>query len=466
MYKRIIFLLVALFIFATAYAIHQLNYFSNIVTKHQTHAPPPPVINPKTDETIPSPVTPPPPENLPTPELTPSKPASGIRWKLIDQRNFSELVSLESYHPYYVIHVEQYGARGDGINLDSSYIHDCWIRLAKQTPHTVKWELEFTPSPKAIVAALRPEGVVFTHNAEGISLVPYQNNTLTITRSGTELGIVLNGNELNRTIDVDDRTPLLVKANIFPVVLISTKLYFGNGENLSTPPQPKPGIELPPEWEIVYTEDFSKASSVDVFEAYPDPNCFRWDKKFQALELNPNNLKEGYIMLKKSLPGDLRVRFRARSANNGTPPRFGCMLGLAGTLLQEDGYFLEWNNFNHIQIKKVNVQMVDTSNSFHDSPDHDGWRNFAVQRLGGTLSMQNEGREVLKWKDTSPYQDNAHDLFLFYFWSSHFKIDDLIIERNKLDPLKPRADQPAVNTNYEQGMRDPKPGTTDSTGSF
>ena len=86
------------------------------------------------------------------------------------------------------------------------------------------------------------------------------------------------------------------------------------------------------------------------------------------------------------------------------------------------------------------------------------WMSFMAQRVGATITMFTEGREVLKWTDPYPPKGPEHDLFAFYSWRVHMEYDDLVIERNALDPVRPMPDHPVFPRNYLDGFRDrPEP---------
>lgn len=404
-------------------------------------------------------------------------------WRLVDERSFSGREPITSYLPFYVIEAGESGRytadklirwrhyddepevdyRPDNeFLLDASRVFDRWVRISSNSPHTVKWEIAFQSVGGGYVVSVEPDGIVISANgeAEGFSILPSEENVVVLERAGGELKVTLNGRD-TRTVSLPpgDRAPLRVTAQVRPVVLRRMKLFLGNGEDFSPPPEPVPGV--PPRWVEVYREDFSDPKSIEMFEGYPQNILF--GHADAALTLGPKKelgVDEGYAMLKLSLPGDVRISFRARSMMPDQPPFFGLMLALKGRLRKEDGYFVEWNYWQ-VQIKKKNSRVAGKEVSYPVGGGKGEWIRFRVERTGSTITMFTEDKEVLSWTDTHPFTDSAHDLFTFYIWRVHMEFDDIVIERNTLDPVQPRPDHPVFPENYLEDLRNGTPAPTD-----
>jgi hypothetical protein len=181
-----------------------------------------------------------------------------------------------------------------------------------------------------------------------------------------------------------------------------------------------------------------------------------WNKTEKCLEFGETKDglgREIYVMLKKSLPGDLRVSFRARKAPLASSFALGALISLEGSLKIERGYFLEWNPWRTQIQNKTAGKTVQDGNTLPEKITNGEWGLFTFERRGGKLSMSVEGKTVLTWTDPTPYAKDTHDLFSFYLWDSRIQLDDLVIERNPRDTLKPRADQPATEGNYVRDNR-------------
>lgn len=447
-----------------------------------THQPPP--VKPHKEQRQPDQ----PAETAPTPDIEPPappepEPVPDTEWILVDQRQFSGRKPLADYLPYYVIQAGEVGRhnRGDLILwhhyqdeqpveyrpdeeflLDCSRVFDRWVRLTKQAPHTVKWLVEFHAVGGARGLRIEPNGVVLTQDFpdEGFEIFADRQHMVAMERVGGALKVSLDGGKpITKEVDPDDREPLRISAQVVPAVLRTSSLYFAKGEGLSPPPEPK-GQAVPPEWEVVYSQDFSDPASVKSFTGWPAAGLFEWAADSKALRMGPREdigIEEMYVMLQRSLPGDLRIRFRARSIEEGQPAFFGLMLFLKGGLRKEEGYFVEWNYWQ-VQIKRKNIRVAGKEIGYGKPSGNKQWVNFMVQRVGHTITMFTEGKEVLEWADPYPFRDSEHDLFCFYIWRVPMEYDDIVIERNANDKILPRADHPVFEENYIQGLRNPDEG--------
>ena len=405
-------------------------------------------------------------------------PDQAIEWKLVDERPFNGKKAKAEYLPLYVIEADDIGVGGTQkvINwqhyedepevayhpeneflLDASRVKDRWIELTKQAPHTVKWQLVFMSTDDTCAVTLTPDGVIAGRDpgGKGIGITAGVEHTAVIERSGKTLMVTVDGDKkLAEDIEPTDRAPIRFTAQIRPVLLRQTRLVFGNDERLSQP-QAVPAVKTKPEWEVVYKENFADKNSADNWQIYPRGGALEW--KDEALSMAPvidMGVEEVYALLKMSLPGDIRVSLRARSMMKGQPAFFGIMVFLKGTLEEEDGYFVEWNYWQ-VQMKKKNIRVAGSAVGYPNAPSENGWMHFSMERVGSTLTMYTEGKEVLTWTDPHSLNDRDHDLFTFYSWRVPMEFDDIVIERNKLDLVKPNDEHPVIPENYERGVRHP-----------
>ena len=379
---------------------------------------------------------------------------------------------MSTYRPYYEIQADPIGANDtstviqwhhypdeplieyhpdDEFLLNSSRVFDRWIRLGKEAPHTVKWEIQF--SGGAFSAVLDANGITIGRDEEGqgAPLAPDKQHTLAMTRIGKKLSFIVD-DQPAREIEVaeDSRAPLRIAAQVQPVRLQHTRLWFGNGEKLAPPPAAKAGAA--PKWEKVFAEDFSKPESLDKFLITDAGNVFKWDKDAKALEMGPGNDENTLVLLHKPLPGDVRVTFRARSMLKGQPAFFGLYLGLKGKLGKGDGYFIEWNYWQ-VQIKKRGTRVAGEEVAYVIK-EANQWMKFSAEKVGAVITMYTDGKKALTFTDDNPLSGADHDLLSFYSWKVPMQFTDLVIERNVNDTTVPRADDPAVPANYLNGERD------------
>ena len=404
-------------------------------------------------------------------------PAS-VQWKLVDERAFNGKKEKASYLPLYVIEADEIGRVNtdkvvrwrhyedeeevayrpeEEFLLDASRVTDRWIELTKQAPHTVRWELVFVAAADSYAVTLSPDGVTVGKDpgGKGIAITPGIEHSLVIERLAGTLEMTVDGDK-KRAVEVEqtDRAPIRFTAQIRPVLLRRTKLLFGKDEGLGETPAATPEPQKP-EWEVVYKEDFSEQKSIENWIAVPAGTKLEW--RDNALLLEPaigGNSEEVYGLLKMSLPGDIRVSFRARSMTEGQPPFFGIMTFLKGVLEEEDGYFVEWNYWQ-VQMKKRNARVAGLTKQYRDVSREGGWMQFSMERIGSAITMYTEGEKVLSWTDQHSLNDRDHDLFTFYSWRVPMEYDDVVIERNKLDLVKPNENHPAIPQNYEHGIRHP-----------
>ena len=410
-----------------------------------------------------------------------------VTWSLENEQQFNGRKRIADYHPYYVIHADELGCSDnsktiqwhfyndeplveyhpdDEFLLNSSRVMDRWIRLSKQAPHTIKWEIQF--SGDARTATVDEDGITVGHDPEnnGIALMPDKQHTLVAIRAGKRLTVTIDDRP-SKEIEVaaDSRTPLRLAAQVTPVRLHHTRLWFGNGEKLAAPPPAKEGA--PPKWEKVFSEDFSTEDSLKNFLVTDAANDFKWDKEAKALQMGPakeQQIDDTFILLHKSLPGDMRLSFRARSMLKGQPAFFGVFVGLKGKLSKCDGYFIEWNYWQ-VQIKKRRTRIAGQEISY-DNKDPNAWMKFSLEKAGSKITMYTEGKKVLTFEDDNPLKGSEHDLLSFYSWRVPMEFSDIVIERNALDPTVPRAEDPALPDSYLKGGEIQKPPVVPPMGEF
>jgi hypothetical protein len=217
--------------------------------------------------------------------------------------------------------------------------------------------------------------------------------------------------------------------------------------NAEAEPPPKPVVQPTTsdrKWEIAYKDDFSAAASVKNYTPYRDSELL-WNEKHQAMNLKAGpQSREAYAAVHKSLPGDLRVRFRALRRKNAPEVSVGIIFGCQGSLQVEHGYFVEWAG-GTAHVKRQKAEQIRVQAPTPDTKDR--WVNLELQRVGATIRMFVEGAEVLNWTDPQPMADSEHDLLVFYVWDESTLIDNLVIERNPDDRVTPRAEDPATKEN-------------------
>jgi hypothetical protein len=208
-------------------------------------------------------------------------------------------------------------------------------------------------------------------------------------------------------------------------------------------------------WQVAYKDEFNKPESIKKYALLSlsnPPGELEWHEKHKAMMLrnNDNGGGEIFAAVRKSLPGDLRVRFKAMCRKSETEVSIGIMFSVAGALRTEDGYFAEWAG-GSTKLKKHNIQQAGEQAPTPQTADR--WVNLELRRIGAKITMYMEGKEVTAWTDDQPVQGAQHDLLSFYVWSETTLIKDLIIERNANDPLKPLTDDPAADDNMLRGLR-------------
>ena len=193
--------------------------------------------------------------------------------------------------------------------------------------------------------------------------------------------------------------------------------------------------EAEAKWEVAFKDAFDDAAAprrvvqsgtgtVEYFEA----------KK--ALLLKSENGNEIFAGIRAALPGDLRVRFKALRPKTSKNVSIGLFFNVSGVPGEMDGYFAEWAR-GLAQIKREHEVLESVDAPTPETGDR--WVNLELRRVGGTITMLMENREVLKFDDAAPPADAEHDQCTFYVWSDETLIRDVVIERNANDTIKPVA---------------------------
>ena len=350
-----------------------------------------------------------------------------------------------------------------GLYLEAMAGKESSFGLAEQVPHTLKWEITFTLNHTGgwDTQIVRCSEKCFFIGAKGLlnepGLVPLKQHTLTIERAGKTLSYVVDGG-LSKIlkISLDDRTALQAVSGMKDLTINQSRLYFNKGEELSAPiivPE-KAMPTKEPQWKECYREEFNSPDSAAQFLKVHGGEI-QWYEKYKALLLRANETDENsdvYAVIHKSLPGDLRVRFKALRSKSATELNIGLLFSIRGALDLEEGYFVEWAH-GFAQIKK-HTHLEKRAEAPTPSTQ-DRWVSLELRRVGPAITMLMEGKIVLEWIDRHPITGSENDLFSFYLWSDQTLIDDIMIERNLNDPIMPLPDDPATEGNVLQSVRHP-----------
>ena len=406
------------------------------------------------------------------PSATPAVPlADG--WELQNECSFAaEIPAIKArLAPWYTAEFDDNkNSNNDhlGILLAADTGHQHYFRMTERAPHAVRWELhiemsweggferrwQFTEKGCYISAGK------FRQEGEDRITTDDPPCDMVIEREGEELRYYIDG-ALKKTLKVpaDDRTPLQAGSELFGYLVINARLYFKKGEKLSDPPA-KPAAAAPAaeaKWKRVFEDDFKTVESLKRYSKFNSGELV-WNEKFHGILLK--NTEEGgdiYAAVHQSLPGDIRVRFRALRRKDAKDVSSGVMFNLQGALKKMDGYFVEWAE-GSARIKKQGHMEKKT-----DAPTpatDDRWVKLELTKVGGHIELLMEGKQVLVWDDPHPIQDAQHDLMSFYVWSEQTIITDLVIERNTNDKTPVMDDDPAVEDNivnsHRTGQEQPK----------
>jgi hypothetical protein len=402
-------------------------------------------------------------------------PGADGAWELQSESNFAAEVPAikERLAPWYTAEfLDNKNSNNDhlGLLLAAGTGRQHYLRLTERIPHSFRWELRLEMSWEGGF----DRGWQFTEKGCYIGAGEFRKagddrittddppSDMVIERDGEELRYFIDGN-LKRTLKVsaDDRSTIQAASERFGYLVVSARLYFKKGEKLSDPSEKKPVSAAAPidiKWKQVYADDFKTAESLKRYYKFSSGEL-DWNEKYRGLLLK--NTEEGgdvYAALHQSIPGDVRVRFRALRRKDAREVSIGVMFGLQGGLKRMDGYFAEWAE-GTARLKKQGHLEVKVEAPTPETKER--WVNLEVRKIGGHIEMLTEGKPVLAWDDPHPIQSAEHDLMSFYVWSEQTIITDLVIERNAADKIEPLKDDPATEDNIVNSRRDGKESNAD-----
>ena len=327
----------------------------------------------------------------------------------------------------------------DALQLNSSRVNDCWVQLAGDLPHSLRWELEVRVLSTNVMLVPEPNGIVF----QVAGALP----GLAITAGWHRVCLDREGNKL--TVRIDDtgeavtfvppaaRTPLRLTVRRTPLVWL-------RGSALYAFPEEPMGAAAGAQaqtlstnivWQEVYRQTFDTAESVKDFARESTNSILAWipEEKCLRLALDPaSRRQDAFATFHWGLPGDLRIRFRARNAGP-SDQFFGVLINCRRILPQEDGYYCEWNRGWLRRIKKADVQRC-IARPYEPEDRSPHWADYVLERAGDTIRMSKNGKPSLTWIDPDPIVDPAFGSFSFYNCNpTPMDFDDLVIERNARD---------------------------------
>ncbi|MBA2482181.1 MAG: hypothetical protein H0V44_16085 [Planctomycetes bacterium] len=320
--------------------------------------------------------------------------------------------------------------------------------MSERCPHAVKWELTIIdPSRDERGAFMGYQNKTVAFDERGCSLIstspdaamPLGPNVVVFERFDGRLTCSLNG-LVTKSFDVgaQDRVPLRVFAELAAVAIVRARVYTNGGEDLQDPPAKPAAAAVEPTWVEVFRNSFDAPASME--RILPWAGDIAWREEQQALLVGiAAEHQDAFAAIHGSLPGDLRIRFRTLRRKSAPQVSIGVFLSTDG-LTAMDGYFVEWGR-GMAQVKKRRNIEKHVEAPTPNTPDR--WVRCEVSRIGGTIAMRLEDEPILTWTDPHPPRDDRHDLCCFYVWGDSTLVDDVVIERNAADPIRPRADDPA-----------------------
>ncbi|MFH0938972.1 MAG: hypothetical protein V1899_06805 [Planctomycetota bacterium] len=381
---------------------------------------------------------------------------TATQWALKSDLNFQlKPIENKDLEPWYTTNTGN--VFSDGLYVDGRYYDKRYLSLHACSPHTVKWELKIQPGSKSAWHGGGERGWQFTEDGFYIvardsrvpgTVTPNQVYDLSIEREGDQLRYLVDDKPgITLTISDTDRTPLMAASEHYDFRILQARLFFKVGEDFSdAPPSPVAALKEP-RWEVAYQDNFNDPECINRYFKMKGGELV-WHEKYKALWLKNDPGKDIYTAVHKSLPGDLRIRFRALRNKFANQVNIGVLFCVNGALLHEQGYFAELAH-GHAQIKKRNHIQKRVSAPTPPTPDR--WVNIELRRVGPQITICIEGKTVLEWTDPHPFRSSANDLFAFYTWHEQTIVDDLMIERNADDPVKPLADDPLARGNMRTG---------------
>jgi hypothetical protein len=238
----------------------------------------------------------------------------------------------------------------------------------------------------------------------------------------------------------------------------------------TSPPTVTPGPNPTPtpapasnevKWQVVFKDTFDTADSVKKY-VHLQSGKIQWHEKYKAMLLLNEPQGEIFAAIPASLPGDLRVRFRALRSKSSSDVSIGLFFSLNGRMREMKGYFAEWAR-GIAQLKRMLVVQQEGKAPTPQTPER--WVNIELLRVGPKVTLSMENSELLAYDDPDPLYSAQHDLMSFYIWNESTIIDDLVIERNINDKIKPKPENPATLENMTEGKREHKP-VIEETGTF
>lgn len=400
-------------------------------------------------------------------------PGQGSLW-LVQRTFFKAENNLASYSNYYVFNQDPapYYDRDsllpkDALQINSSEVNDCWIQLAGQVPHRVRWIIEIICRTNDVTLVPEADGVVFSAQSRlpGLDVSPGRH-TVRLERCGATLSVrVDDGDEAMTLIAPDTHAPLRITVRRLPLIWLCSSELYGDAtalpwfpSDLSTARPPAGSVK----WREVYRQDFSNPKSLDDFTRGYTNGSVSWNENERCLAVvadpaaSPSDVT---LVSRLNLPGDVRVTLKARNI----PPEshfFGLFISASGDP-RSGGYFCEWNRNWMRRIKKLDIQRA--INRVVEPDDRkQRWREYRVERIGARVAMFTDGVPVLDWEDPDPFNSPEQSMLAIYVWRMAMEFDDIVIERNAADPDagmiavpwrpgKPRSTERAVDTVIVRG---------------
>ena len=385
-------------------------------------------------------------------------------WQLLNETMLSNQETLDSYKPYYTFNQDQKPAYTrdtvmptNALQLNSSLVNDCYIKLAGNVPHNIKWEVEVLAKTEEIILIPEADGIVFTTDERRVGLSITQSwQTVSMERIDNKITVRVGDTGKAITFVTEDaKVPLSLTVRHSPLVwLRQSKLYTTVAEPWS--PATNKTTEVAAidesEWNEVYRQTFDNAESMTNFVADNDIAVAKWlsDEQCLYMRAGGKEMSDITLRLKHSFPGDIRMSFRGR---NIAPQDqfFGAFVSCTEILRKEDGYFCEWNRGWMRRIKKFDVQRK-IIKPYLPTNKEERWVNYRIDRIGSKITMYTDGEETLSWVDPAPPTSTNNGYVGFYVWQSSIKFDNLVIEQRTKKPtniIEAASIEPPATTTIE-----------------
>ena len=341
----------------------------------------------------------------------------------------------QELHPYYD---DDYPQPEEALQLNSSEVNDCWLQLAGGVPHSLRWEIEVNVRTSGVVVVPEVDGIVFQRNGTLPGLAVAEGwHRVSMDRHADRLAVRVDEDaEAVTFVPPTTHVPLRLTVRREPFVwLRGSALYAAPADPWrpaeTAAPTPETGAVT---WREVYRQAFDGPESLRDFTIEHTNNTVSWLPDDRCLRLNAatNGLRDDcFATLNRNLPGDIRIRFRARNVPH-EDQFFGVFVSCRRVFPHDDGYYCEWNRGWLRRIKKVNVQrsFVRPQEEEVHTPY---WADYRLERIGGTITMYKNDRLSLTWTDPDPIQNPAYGKFAFYVIGQPMDFDDLVIDHNARD---------------------------------